>query len=223
MRTPKVDGTVEASIMSDTLDLHELERRAYREAQQDGIVEFALGITVLAWAAFVAFRGPLTAALVVALLLLQPRGWEIVRARLTYPRVGHVKLRPEAARAVLPGVLSFIFLVAAAMVIALAIFGGRQDPSLWWKWLPLFVGMMLVGALAHAHAKSGSARYSVFALLAAGAGLLASLLSFASPEGRLAAYLLGMGFFFVLAGVVVLVRFLRNHPAPPEESLDDNA
>jgi ABC-type uncharacterized transport system permease subunit len=109
------------------------------------------------------------------------------------------------------------------MAIALAVFGGRQDPSLWWQWLPLFVGMMLVGALAHAHSKSGSARYSVFAVLAAGAGLLASLLSFASPESRLVAYLLGMGLFFVLAGVVVLVRFVRNHPAPPEEGLDDNA
>jgi hypothetical protein len=223
MRTHRADRSEEALSMSDTLDLHELERRAYREAQQDGLVEFALGITVLAWAAFVAFRGPLTAALVVALLLLQPRGWEIVRARLTYPRVGYVKLRPEAARAVLPGVLSFIFVVAAAMVIALAVFGGRHDPSLWWKWLPLFVGMMLVGALAHAHAKSGSARYSVFAVLAAGAGLLVSLLSFTSPEGRLATYLLGMGIFFVLAGAVVLVRFLRQHPAPAEEILDDNA
>ncbi len=174
--------------MSEKINLKELERRAYREAQQDGIVEFALGITVLAWAAFVAFRGPVTAALVVALLLLQRRGWEIVRARLTYPRVGHVKLRPEAARAVLPGVLSFIFVVAAVMAIALPIFGGRQDSSLWWKWLPLFVGMMLVGMM----------------------------LSLASPEGRLAVYLLSMGLFFVLAGVVVLVRFLRHHPLPSE-------
>lgn len=198
--------------MSDTVNLHELERRAYREAQQDGIVEVALGATILAWAAFVAFRGPLTAALVVALLLLQPRGWEIVRSRLTYPRVGRVELRREGTRHVLPGVLSFIFLVAAAMAIALAVFGGLQDPSLWWQWLPLFVGMMLVGALAHAHSKSGSARYSVFAVLAAGTGLLASLLSFASAESRLVAYLLGMGLFFVLAGTVVLVRFLRQHP-----------
>ena len=125
----------------------------------------------------------------VALLLLQPRGWEIVRARLTYPRVGHVELRRDGTRQVLPGVLSFIFLVAAAMAIALVVFGGLQDPSLWWQWLPLFVGMMLVGALAHAHSKSGSARYSVFAMLAAGAGLLASLLSFASAESRLVAYL----------------------------------
>lgn len=209
--------------MSDTVNLHELERRAYREAQQDGIVELALGMTILAWAAFVAFRGPLTAALVVALLLLQPRGWEIVRGRLTYPRVGHVELRREGTRQVLPGVLSFIFLVAAAMAIALVVFGGLQDPSLWWQWLPLFVGMMLVGALAHAQAKSGSARYSVFAVLAAGAGLLVSLLSFTSPEGRLTAYLLGMGVFFLLAGAVVLVRFLRHHPALAEETLDENA
>jgi hypothetical protein len=209
--------------MSDTVDLQELERRAYREAQQDGIVELALGMTILAWAAFVAFRGPLTAALVVALLLLQPRGWEIVRARLTYPRVGHVELRREGTRQVLPGVLSFIFLVAAAMAIALVVFGGLQDPSLWWQWLPLFVGMMLVGALAHAHSKSGSARYSVFAMLAAGAGLLASLLSFASAESRLVTYLLGMGLFFLLVGAVVLVRFVRSHPARSEEGLDDNA
>jgi hypothetical protein len=202
--------------MSETISLEELERRAYREAQQDGSVELALGITVLAWAAFVAFRGPVTAVLVVALLILQPRGWELIRARLTYPRVGHVRLRPEPARAVLPGVLSFIFIVAAVMGIALAIFGGRHDSAVWWKWLPLFVGMMLVGALAHAHSKSGSVRYSVFAVLAAGTGLLASLLSFTSPEGRLAVYLLGMGLFFVLAGVVVVVRFLRHHPLPPE-------
>lgn len=202
--------------MSETISLEELERRAHREAQQDGIVELALGLTLLAWAAFVAFRGPVTAALVLALLLLQSRGWEIVRARLTYPRVGHVQLRPEAARAVLPGVLSFIFAVAAVMAIALVIFGDRLNPSLWWNWLPLFVGMMLLGALAHAHAKSGSARYSVFALVAVGAGLLASLLSFTSPEARLAAYLLGMGVFFLIAGIVVLLRFLRSHPLPSE-------
>ena len=202
--------------MSETISLEELERRARREAQQDGIVELALGITLLAWAAFVAFRGPATAALVVLLLLLQSRGWEILRTRLTYPRVGHVQLRPEAARAVLPGVLSFIFAVAAAMAVALLIFGGRLDPALWWNWLPLFVGMMLLGALAHAHAKSGSARYSLFALVAVGAGLLASLLSFTSPEARLATYLLAMGIFFLLAGIVVLVRFLRHHPLPSE-------
>ena len=210
--------------MSATISLEELERRAHREAQQDGIVELALGITLLAWAAFVAFRGPATAALIVLLLLLQSRGWEILRTRLTYPRVGHVQLRPEAARAVLPGVLWFIFAVAAAMAIALLIFHGRLAPALWWSWLPLFVGMMLLGALAHAHAKSVSRRYTAFALIAVAAGLLTSLLTFTSPEARLTAYLLAMGGFFLLAGTVVFVRFLRSHPiAPtaPQEVADD--
>ena len=81
--------------------------------------------------------------------------------------------------------------------------------------------MMLVGALAHAHSRSGSARYTVFALLAAAAGLLASLLNFASPETRLTAYLLAMGLFFILAGTVVLARFLRKHPASAVEAIDD--
>jgi len=208
--------------MCQTTDLKKLEQKAHRESQQDGLAEVALGITLLAWAAFVAFRGPLTAALVVALLLLQPRGWESLRARITYPRVGHVTLRPEKTRRILPGVLSYIFVILAAMAIAFAIFGGLRDSSLWWNWLPFFVGMMLVGALAHAHSKSGSARYTVFAVLAAGTGLLLSLLSFSSPESRLLGYLLGMGSFFAIAGTAVLVRFLRRYPALPEEVPNDN-
>ena len=221
MRTLRAEGKEESPIMSETINLNELEQKAYRESQQDGFAEIALGITLLAYAAFVAFRGPFTAALVAALLIFQARGWEILRARCTYPRVGSVRLRREKTGPVLKGVLAYIFLVAAALVIGLAVFGGLRSPSLWWNWLPFFVGMMLVGALAHAHSRSGSARYTVFALLAAAAGLLASLLSFASPETRLTAYLLAMGLFFILAGSVVLARFLRKHPASAVEAIDD--
>ena len=220
MRTPEADRREERPIMSETLDLNELERSAYRESEQDGLAELALGITVLAWAAFVAFRGPFTAALVVALLLLQPRAWGFVRARLTHPRIGRVRLRPDKARSVLPGVLSYIALIVALMAIAFMLFGSAKNPALWWRWLPFFVGMMLVGALAHAHSRSGSPRYTVFALLAAGAGLAVSLVHFPSPERRLVVYLLGMGFFFALAGTVVLVRFLRQHPVAAECSAD---
>lgn len=208
--------------MSEKIDLNELERRAYRESQQDGLADALLGIVLLAYAAFVGFRGPLTAVCVLVALVGGPRLLGVVRGRVIHPRIGQARLHQEKARDALTGVFTFIVLVIAVLAVAFALSGNLADREVWWRWFPTFVGCILFGALAYAAGKSGSPRYQAYAVLSVAGGIAFSLPGFPSPESRLIAYLVTMSLILILSSAAIFLRFLRRHPLPTVGVPDDD-
>jgi len=206
--------------MSQTINLKELERKAFRDSQQDGLMEIMMGIILLTFGGF--FYSTIF-VFYILLILFSGKIVEFFRNRYTYPRIGFVKLHQEKPKDALKGVFLFEFAVITIIFVLISFFGDVTNSSQWVKWSPLFFGMILVGPFAHAASKSGSVRYSGYAILSVTLGVFFSLIEFGSGCTGLILYLVFIGGFLFFCGLVILIRFLREYPLPAIEVSDGNS
>jgi hypothetical protein len=202
--------------MSQNLDVKKVEQRVWRASQQDGLMEVAIGILLVATALPIREKG-LIALWILVLVSLAP-GLEAIRKRLTYPRIGYVELVQEEPKTV-RGIGVYAIVVIAAMALAFAILGDIGDWRLWSRWSPTLVGVLLSGGMIYAASKSGAARYTVFLVLAVGLGVAFSIL-FPEPYTGLTLYLLTLGGVFILCGAIIFLCFLHKNPLPAEDAAD---
>lgn len=195
--------------MTQEINLKELEKKAYRDSQQDGLMEVMMGLILMTFGGF--FYSPIF-AFYILLIVFSGRIVEFVRRRYTYPRIGFVKFHREDPKDALTGVLLFELAVIVIMFTLIFISGDVTDYSQWVKWAPLFFGMILVGPFAHAQFRSGNVRYTGYAVLSVILGVYFSLIKFGSECTGLILYLVLIGGFLVLGGMVIFTRFLRKYP-----------
>jgi len=203
--------------MSQNLDVKKVEQRVWRASQQDGLMEVAVGILLVATALQIRVKGLIAVWIVVAVSLAP--GLEAIRKRVTYPRIGYVELVQEEPKKTLRGIGVYAIVVIAAMALAFAIFSDIGDLTLWQRWSPTLAGVLISGGMIYAASKSGAARYTVFMVLAVGLGIAFSILF---PEGYtgLTLYLLTLGGVFILCGAITFLCFLHKNPLRAEETAD---
>ena len=202
---------------SQEINLKEIEKKVYSDSQQDGLMEIMMGLILLTFGGF--FYSTVF-AFYILLIIFSGRIVEFVRRLYTYPRIGFVKFHRENPRDALTGVFLFELAVIVIIFTLISISGNVTDYSQWVKWSPLFFGMILVGPFAHAQSRSGSIRYYGYAILSVILGLVFSLIEFGSGCAGLILYLVLIGGFLVLSGLVIFTRFLSRYPLPVEEAPD---
>lgn len=206
--------------MSSEMNLKEFEREAYRVSQEDGLFELVVGFCLVAMAGRLLSR-----YLIFTLSFPLFLPWLLIpalRKRITYPRVGYVKMLPEKPQEV-GGVFILMFALIAFLAVALLIFGDVGNFSLWVKWFPAVFGVQLAGLFADLASKSGAARNYVFAVWSVLSGIVLSLLNFEFDTAGVFLYFLGMGIPLALWGLVLFIRFQRKYPIPPEETVNVNS
>jgi hypothetical protein len=209
---------------SEHMNLEQLEQKVYRDSLQDGIMDILMGCLLVAcglWIADSRVGGAFLGLYVIGAISLH-RAHEALKRRFTYPRLGKAVLHQEKPGPLVSGILVFIVATAALVPLGLALLG-RLTTAEWYRWLPVWIGFCLIGAMAHLYSKSGSPRFIVYAVLAVGAGFAAGSLRLPGKMDNIAVYLICLGAFFALVGVVMLIRFLRSHPVAvgTEEGMDD--
>ena len=203
--------------MTQEINLKEIEKKAYRDSQQDGLMEVMMGLILMTFGGF--FYSTVF-AFYILLIVFSGKIVEFVRRRYTYPRIGFVKFHRENPKDALTGVFLFEFAVIVIIFTLISIFGDVKDYSQWVKWSPLFFGMILVGPFAHAASRSGSIRYTGYGILSVVLGVFFSLIEFGSGYTGLILYLVFIGAFLFLSGLVIFTLFLRKYPLPAEEAHD---
>lgn len=194
--------------MTQEINLLELEKKAYRDSQQDGLIEVMMGLILMTFGGF--FHSPIF-AFYILLIVFSGKIVEFARRRHTYPRIGFVKFRRENPKDAITGVLLFELAVIVIIFTLIFISGNVMDYSSWVNWAPLFFGMIMVGPFAHAASRSGSVRYYGYAILSVILGLFFTLIRFDSGCTELILYLVFMGGFLVLSGLVIFAMFLRRY------------
>ena len=203
--------------MTQEINLKEIEKKAYRDSQQDGLMEVMMGLILITFGGF--FYSPIF-AFYILLIIFSGKIVGYIRRRYTYPRIGFVKFHEENPKDALTGVFLFEFAVIVIIFTLISIFGDLKDYSQWVKWSPLFFGMILVGPFAHAASRSGSIRYTGYAILSVVLGLFFTLIEFGSGCAGLILYLVFIGAFLFLSGLVIFTQFLRKYPLSAEEVPD---
>jgi hypothetical protein len=200
---------MEVIAMTQNINLKEIEKKAYRDSQQDGLMEVMMGLILMTFGGF--FYSPVF-AFYILLIVFAGRIVEFIRRRYTHPRIGFVKFHKDDLKDALTGVFFFEVTVIVIMFTLISLFGNVKDYSQWVDWAPLFFGMILVGPFAHAQSRSGNVRYTGYAILSVILGLFFSLAEFASGSTGLILYLVLMGGFLFSSGIFIFAMFLRRYP-----------
>lgn len=208
-----------------TLNLKEIEKKAYRSTFQDGIWDIFLGLLLLniALGALLAGRGiseGLTMTILSASAVLIVLAFVTGKKRITIPRMGFVEFGPKRKRKIWKSRITLLSSFFAGLIVFLAALlisyytAGRP------KIVYLFPAAWVANSII------------VFSLLAHYLDcrrlfLYGVLFALPVPVDMLANELLGVKLiFFALAvaaaimlviGAVLLVRFLRDYPLPVKE------
>ncbi len=139
----------------------DLERRAYHDTVQDGLLDIAAGV-YLPLVAGLFYPPPPAGSRVLAifgLAALLALAHDHLRRRLSYPRTGYVELIPLQPRKLLAG-MAVVTLGALAVVLAgLAISGHIGEAAYLYRWVPAWVGAATAGGFFDAARRSGYARH----------------------------------------------------------------
>ena len=210
--------------MSNTLDLKQIERRAFRSTYQDGLLDIQMGAIVTAMAFFL-YRpangySPLNIIEMVLIFAVVFGLYWIGKKYITIPRLGQVRfgqIRHEKKKT-LAIILGVIVLLQAAVVGLTA--AGWANPSL---------GAKLFGLTASADL--GRLVVAVVGAFFVGPSMLVMAYFNDFPRGYYIAVLMALAVFLmiwinqpvypavigaliIIPGVVLLIRFLLKYPLP---------
>ncbi len=223
--------------MSETTDLKELERRAYRSFFKDGIWDICLGIMLLSLGVGGAIsragiaRGyiiPDLHAITLSLYLLSMAVLIGGKKYITVPRLGAVRFGP-ARRARLSA--SILILAGSALLglVVFLLFARDSIPAGWLSARTLgllaFVVNCLVVFSLLAYFLDFRRLYG-YAVLWAMAFPAADAVAKYAELSRAVSFLVTVGALasiMLATGLVLLIRFLRDYPLPAQQSCNGNA
>jgi hypothetical protein len=192
----------------------DLQRRAYRALNEDGVVDFALGLGLLFAASYVGLNhvGGLNmtgwSGLAPILVMLMARG---LRKRFVYPRIGYARVRPASPAIVLTATL-LLLLVAGLVAMTVYARRGVRPPGSLMPWLLRAFALAGAATLALMGRQTGFVRFYVHA----GVIVAAVFVSVAVPGEHFGLLLMfGLpGIILLVTGLVCFFTFLRRHPKP---------
>ncbi|MBM3331114.1 hypothetical protein FJY68_04580 [candidate division WOR-3 bacterium] len=201
----------------------DLQRRAYRVLNEDGIVDFALGLGLLFAGSYVGLNhaGGVNmtawAGLAPVFVMLIARG---LRKRFVYPRIGYARSRPASPAIVLTATM-LLLLVAGLVVMTVYARRGVRPPATLMPWLLRAFALAGAATLALMGRQTGFARFYVHAGVIV-AAVFASLAVHDVHRGLL--LMLGLpGLVLLVTGLVCFFIFLRRHPKTTTEATHANS
>ena len=202
---------------TDTIDREpvlDVQRRAYRTLNEDGLVDVGVGLGLSSAALYVGLSrlaGSHTAAwatLAPIMIMLLLRG---LRKRFVYPRIGYARARSASPAIMMMAALN---LLLVGGVVATAIYAGRgiRPPASFFPWLFRALGLAAAGTIALMGRRTGLVRFYIHAAVIAVAALASATVR-NTDYGLL--MLLGLpGLAMLVTGAVCFFLFLRRHPRP---------
>jgi hypothetical protein len=209
--------------MSQNLDLKEIERRVHQSVFQDGLMEIMMGGFLLVVGASLVMDmkwGVLLISLLV--IFLGNPLLERAKKRYVYPRIGHVKLRPEKEadpKGIAVAAIVFVVILLGSMGLFTLAMGKDRGWAFWFRYfLPGSTGFMLAIGPFWLGETYGVRRGYVFAVLFLLSGIAIPVFGMASGYEAVGLECLLVGVVSLISGVIMFTRFLRKVPVVPEET-----
>ncbi len=199
-------------MMSGNSGIDDLSRRARTAGYADGLLEIfaatVLLVIALGWAANPGFVGILAAFIVLY-------GWKAVdrvKQRITYPRIGYSRERPDDDDNTARGMLLFLGGAFAATALLVWIGGGLTEAAQWRRAAPVLSGISLAGGFWYAARSSGLIRFRLIAVLSLFGGLALWIWGSGDSYSGVIWHLVGLAIPLAALGAWSLRRFVSTHP-----------
>jgi hypothetical protein len=216
-----------------TFNLKEIEKKAYRSTFQDGIWDIFLGLLLLnlAFGALLANSGVsegLTMTILTALAVLNLLAFMTGKKRITVPRMGFVKFGPKRKRKLWKSRLILLGSVLAGLIVFLAALLIRSYSTE----RPYIVFLLPAAWVANAIIVFSLLAYYLYYLDCTRLYAYGLLFALPIPCDIVLKKLLGVNLITItfavsaavmlLVGTILLYRFLRDYPLPPQEVINGN-
>ncbi len=207
-----------------SLDVKEIQRKTYRDTQQDGFIELFTGMFFVFYGGvcydvLAGFSTEFPYFPFILFFVFLGGILEAVRRKVTYPRIGRAKIKEEIHLLYFVAVIVPLALFPLAMYV-LRLFSDARTVELVAKWSPAFMGIVLAGLVWDRVTKTGNNQYCGIAILSVVGGFLFSVIDFSpSSTGILLLFVITGGAYF-LFGVVMLIQFVRKYPVLEGDSND---
>jgi hypothetical protein len=206
-------------IVSMTIKLKELERKAYTSYYSDGLLEIFTGVTIILIGVAFALDAAHYFAIVPVLSFIS---WAGAKRALTVPRMGHVKFGPERQARMAREKSFFLIYFTITFVLGIVVFfifsRASQSPVRdFFRIAPLGpIGILGAIALAFLGYWKEIRRLYFYAALVI-------IAVFGGPALDLfPIYYLGApGLLILVIGIVMLARFIQRYPKTEEEADDE--
>jgi len=201
--------------MSEKINLKEIERKVYTSYHQDGLIDIAIALIVLAFGLMSIFDMPWMGGIFVVVGISV---YAAAKKTLTVPRIGFVKLasyRVKAMQTIAVGVFS---LTALLGVVAFMQFESGGTPD--WLLFAIENHMLVIGVSAAVSFCAAGYTFRITRMY--GYALLALVMFIAGHylDYPLYYYIVLLGSLVLLYGLTLLIRFVRNNP-PTTGSIGD--
>jgi hypothetical protein len=197
--------------MSDKINLKEMEQKAYRLLNEDGLMELLMGAILFVMSSTFGGASALSAFLALYVIFIR-QIVEGFKKRYTYPRIGYLRLPEDDSKKIAVGIFTYMGVVMLALLVFIYLLYGRFSGELLYKWIPLLIGLIFFGGLQYHYAKSGDKLALVYIAIAVGLGLVFSLLDFPEPLIGAQFYALSLSAVFIVAGIFRFRKFRNDHP-----------
>lgn len=208
--------------MESQPDLIKLKRQSIRYMDQDGLTEIMLGLMLIA----LGFVFQTIAIAIVLGLLCLPivKLLEKVRERFTYPRTGYVKLPAEYFKPSRWTLLICFLCLTSVFVLLCHFTEGWDTGSSTARWTTFYIaGSFAVTGLA-VNSSARAPKIYFYAVVNITLGLYLSIISIVkTPDNILygaAIWALWYGVFMLIAGCIVLIRFVFKYKPHPGDELN---
>ena len=192
----------------------DVQRRAYRTLNEDGLVDFSFGLGLSFAALYIGLwrlAGVNMAAwsgLFPIFVMLIARG---LRKRFVYPRIGYTRVR-SASPAILIMATLTLLLVAGLLVMTVYARRGVRPPAALIPWMLRVFAFAGAATLFLMGRRTGLARFYVHA-----AAIVVAALASTAVRDTTCGLLLLLGLpaiILLTTGIVCFFLFLRRHPKP---------
>lgn len=206
--------------MREEIDLRGLERKAYISYHEDGLLDLFLGLGIIGFVETIFFNMTSTASIIPALAIIF---YAFAKKKITIPRIGHVRFSQSRNPRIilLQGLLVLILLLGLFFGLLIWRADASGEMSFWMKivlekyphLIVGFVGVLLFYLTAYAMGIGRFYGYSALTLVLFVTGWILDI------QAKRIALLFGV--VMMLAGVALLIRFLRKYPEIKEETSHD--
>ena len=216
--------------MSTSINLKELERRAFLRTYEDGLFEIYLGGMLIGFSVFAfnifpgeAFESLVALGLYLACMTISGLVFWLGKKYITLPRIGLVYFGQQRQKRRRDLITALSVIVGIQVLAVLLQFGLLKSPDLRARLTPFLSDQF-----------GTSLDIAIFAVLFVAPGLLLIAYYAEIPRGYFYATLISVGIFLMIilnqawwmaaagaiilaAGIVHLIRFLQKYPLPSED------
>jgi hypothetical protein len=212
------------------MDLKQLEKEAFRDSLQDGLIDLSTGVYLLILS--VILKQSLIAFIAI-LVIFYPAMIVKLKQRYTYPRIGYVTFKKEFLDRLVRTILTGFVIGLIALIVTLVISKDIGTAREWYKWMPILFGFAFSGIFLSLGLLSGLFRYFIYSAFSLIGGFLFPFVPVGIPDPSTGAvksntsfpffyvverldnisfYLLFLSIFLIICGAVIFIHFLITKP-----------